>query len=353
MKKAKKALLISIFSLVFAVAIATTSTLAWFAMSDDPTVEEFELTVTTNENLYISASEESGYGFDLAASDLTNYASDSYRLTQDTTIVTGKTYYTTTDQTSFTAVTTPAAESIGTYYEKMGAINTIALDACSPDSAESTMALKKMDGSSAAVGSYYEFNLYFLSAENSAIKLDYDKISIINRVQSTRTVAAPVAISAEDMTKAYGTTTAAAEQYAAIDAKAANAARIAFISGTTAVVYNPNSDKGWSTITTTGQTNMAELVYEYQSGEQITIGDEVSTVSKSTGHATTIVTMAEENSPSTNLRSEATRLGIAGDATLYTGSVKVIVWLEGKDADCFNSIYQDVLSVAIGFTTAA
>ncbi len=56
MKNSVKRLSVSIFVLFVAVCLVATSAYAWFTMSNNPTTGSFDLTVTTTDGLYISAS---------------------------------------------------------------------------------------------------------------------------------------------------------------------------------------------------------------------------------------------------------------------------------------------------------
>ena len=59
MRSANKRMLISFLALVIALMFFTTTTYAWFAMSATPSVEHFNIHVTTQDSLYISADRKS------------------------------------------------------------------------------------------------------------------------------------------------------------------------------------------------------------------------------------------------------------------------------------------------------
>lgn len=60
MKNANKRLLISIAALVISIALAATTTFAWFTMDTTPEINDIDLNVTAQDGLYISESNDEG-----------------------------------------------------------------------------------------------------------------------------------------------------------------------------------------------------------------------------------------------------------------------------------------------------
>lgn len=420
MTKTRKSLVISIFTLVMAVAIATTSTYAWFAMTETPSVEQFELTVTTQDGLYISGNRTSGYKMDLEASSLQvekNF--DFIRLNAATALV-ADTYLKAEDGT-ITVVSdeaTPALNEItvadanaklnenseavvegdkvnlvkvygyydgatlvkGLYFESLtgNIINpnysfsdalaaqpsdwateyntkyvartgeegsytyTAITDETAPDFAGATYCKINF-------ASLYQFDVYFISSAPYSIFMDGDinNTNVTTKTQSSKTVKAPHAVTAEDLVGADSALTTALAG-ANIDALAANAVRIGVVGNANTVVYNPNSNKGWSTIASYNMAHdyynsLASAANQLTAVQKTEAGSVLTTLDTDADGACRLVTLAKVNSGDAIYN-------YFGDGTdVYEGKVTISIWLEGKDADCFESIYEDIMKINIGF----
>lgn len=421
MSKTKKSLVISIFTLVMAVAIATTSTFAWFAMTETPSVEEFELTVTTQDGLFISANHESGYKMDLEALSLqaaknfdftrlnaaTARLADTYlkddvsgtltvvddlatpseleikladanakRVEGSDEVIVGdkvsivKVYghyddVTLTKGLFFESLTgnavaanysfsdaivsepTDWATSYKTnYVERTGSVGDYTYTAITAGSAPT---FSEATYCKIVFANLYQFDVFFISSSPYSIFMDGTETvtNVTTKTQSAKTVKSPREVIAADLVGADATLAEAALG-ANIDAFAANAVRIGVVGTTNTVVYNPNSTKGWSTI---ASYNMAHEYYNSlaSASNQLTAvqkaeaGTVLSVLDTTADGACQLVTLVKTTSGNP-------LFNYFGDGSdVYEGKVTISIWLEGKDADCFESIYEDIMKINIGF----
>lgn len=311
MTKARKSLIISILTLVIAVAVAATSTFAWFAMSTTPEIEGFEMNVTVSDDIYIAAFDK---GVAPTANDVKKF---KYNLATGDFVI-------------------PAETKLDALTPKLKDATTGA------ELAEAGFALTALDGTDAATTAYYEFDLYFLSTKAYKINLDVAKL-VVTSTDSGRIITA-----IDDI----GTTVKAGDR---IKADAANAARIGFTSGATTTVVDPNRAEAnsWTVKETTANVahELFKQTFNTALGDAITnkLAEKEFTGTKDkTNVAATPVTTLVATQASDELYKAFSENGT--EVPSFTSKVTLSIWLEGKDADCFNSIYNDVLKVAMGFT---
>lgn len=188
MTKTTKKLFVSIAVLVLAIALAATTTFAWFTVNKKVTVGNVDVNVTTEaDGLYISA-------------DGTEFA----ETVNIEGIVAELDAITTADGKSFT------------------------------DEKGTVVAAYNADAADAKANKYVEFKLYFRSSTAHTVKFTG---CAVTSEDPAPTVSAPKAWDA--LTESdYGATLAKGDTLAT---RAANAARVSFTSGDTTKVWNPNS----------------------------------------------------------------------------------------------------------------
>lgn len=299
MKSAAKKLIASAIVLVVALSLAVTSTFAWFTMSNDPKVESLNVNVTTSNGLLISATGEEGtYRAILPALDIIKaYYGEAY-----------------TNQTAFDHILTAVTSTNG-------------------------IAFTKIDGTTnAAAGSYLSFDLYFLSDVAQTIKLQPS-------ATNTKVISTPN--EDEDyvnLVKYWGATTLDADYYGTaqgeawapgteIEADAMHAARVSFVNGASAKVWNPYvTDAGYDD----DENNLALDYYKYMNNiTSITVPSTVTSIISEDIYDETLLTLTKGT----------------GD-TVFKGTLTVNIWLEGFDGDCLDSIYGDIISVLLQFVGA-
>lgn len=322
MKNANKRLLISIAALVISIALAATTTFAWFTMDTTPEVNDIDLSVTAQDGLYISGSGTAG--------DFFTNVTDTY---EGTTVL--------------KAITPTTAT--GNAFKKIQEGTTVTEEA-------------------AAATDYYKHTFYLRSQSDYDIYVE--SVEITGTANADRaTIEAWKNLTAADL-GVTGTWTAELEalytdettlteggtivgteilvqkgNVLPFQAAIANAIRVGFYVNSTMYTYKNSLGAvagSWGASATT--LNAAHDYYRtttQMSPADITAFDTawadpeytVSTVGLSTG--TKIADMTK------NVTSD-----------WYEVSVEVYVWADGTDKDCFNEILADGVSIDITFTGA-
>lgn len=197
--------------------------------------------------------------------------------------------------------------------------------------------------------SLYEFDVYFVSSAPYTIFMDGDtnNTNVSTKTQSAKTVKAPHAVTTEDLVGADGSLSQVAAG-ANIDALAANALRIGVVGDANTVVYNPNSTMGWSTIAAYNMAHdyynsLASAANQLTDAQKTEAGTVLTALDTDADGACKLVTLAK-------VTSGDVLYNYFGDGTdVYEGKVTISIWIEGKDADCFESIYEDIMKINIGF----
>ncbi len=238
MKKLNKRLMGSVFALVIALALATTSTFAWFTMNTTPTVEGFNLNVTAQDGLYISVSEVGGtngdYKTSVSADEVLAVIGENLKLD---------------------AVTS----ADGSTFTKLG-------------SAPAT-----------ANTDYAEFQLNFYSTSAYTVKLGSGTVSSTGEKKEAKALAA-IRNKADDADLVA--------QGAAFDTLAANAVRISFTNEGSTTRWEPNSTAGY----TPSEVNVADEYYKQITGKYATGTETITTPVRGTADisATVLCTLAED-----------------------------------------------------------
>ena len=308
MKKATKKLLISAVILVIAISLATTTTFAWFTMNNTPEVNGFNVEVTAVDGLYIST---------VLLVDTTSVvgADGTYKsyVTQEEILTAIKlhTDFTTTgivggDLKNLTAATTSDGT---TFVDKAG--NAMGdVEYTSEDTTNYTFRLyfrsnnaytAKLDMTNSTVTSAHSANYLPVKAWKEINSTDYPNIALVS----------PIAIGEN------------------IDADAKDAVMVSFSNGTTTAVWDPNSTTGYTDNT---DGNIANDYYDYIYGTTTAVG--------------TIITA--------NVDADEVLLTLTGAAdTGYNGYLDISIWIEGWDANCFNTILDDTITTALKFVGTA
>ena len=106
--------------------------------------------------------------------------------------------------------------------------------------------------------------------------------------------------------------------------------------GATGVVWEPNATSGWGDTTKLAKGKFAQLVEESLTG-----------VSSLAGLYTEPAYKAKENISADG--EQIIKLVKDEDSDYFYADVTVVIWLEGTDEDCLNSIFGDKLTIALNF----
>ncbi|MEG1923885.1 MAG: hypothetical protein RR307_05460, partial [Clostridia bacterium] len=351
-------------ALIMTIAMATTTTFAWFTANYNASVQPIELQAKTMGGILISATGVEG----------------TFKAVLNSTDIT-KTY---TSNLNMDAITP-----------------NVGVDKSWIKDTTKGFEFKKSDGKlldvggvyvpSTGAGAYYEFELYIKAEE--AVDIKYSDIKVdVQSAGATDSIQAWPQVDATGKTEATGATAGALvgvdiAQYftdevslnayikaysvanlsfvnctydaekgivfnsgktysdikvivstgSLIYSRASNAARVAFFdcgevgkSATTTYkcVVNPNSANGFNA------GNLQQDYYKYVNGVDAVVTDETITpLYTTTG----------------NMISDATNSNFIQIAGSKTNLIMVRVWIEGTDGDCFNAILNDHLTIALAF----
>jgi hypothetical protein len=331
MKKTVRKLIISAFVLVVALSLAVTSTFAWFTMTNTPSVDSFDLNVTTSNGMTMSLTDTAGsYKTRITNADLLDYL-----ISQN--------------------------------------IVSASLSEFELDAVTSTdgIAFTDLDNNSVAVSDkkFISFPLYFYSAKALTVKLNSTGNSVARKTgQTVSSVTAWKNISAGEYGKnpaglgSADTPSPAIDIGEEIDASAANAVRISFVNaaGTSAVKWYPNPDKGFNgdydyLSVGTGFTP-ANLGLDYFNFKNLSNVTQPELTYSKNYYVTPVydgedkLTTAGNFIINDDLLTLVSGTGVEGEG--YYGHITVNIWLEGYDGDCFDSIFADAITVALQFIGA-
>lgn len=316
---ATKKLLSAVVALVASIGIATGATFAWFTSNQQVTVSPFTVNVTTgDDNLLIAVT---------AASE-TSAADNLFKATIDNTTVTNAINAAVTGETL------------------------VKLDALT--STDNGVTLKNSSSTpvDATTGKFATFAIWFkaTSATEGHNVIVNMGAAADNAVTSAGNVTASHVAAVNAVTAATYTDDDEASDIAAgakISAAAANATRIAFLpaSGGSNKVWCPNEAQLSGAEFTTGTAfTTAKGWYKNNLASDYNIS--VKGGSAVSQQSYTGICVTENKSSDSDVQ-----LLTLSSAT----AVKVVVkiWLEGTDGDCFNSIYNDTITVKLQFVVKA
>jgi len=312
MKATTKKLIAATFVLVVAVALAASSTYAWFAMSNQTEVREFDVQVTAGENLLIAVST---VGDDMP--DLGSFK--AYIAESEIAGTTGVGRY-------YVLGTGSNPDTTDESIEKLGLAT-----------ADDSLAFSDPYGGLLEdEGAYFAFDLHFISNSKLNIKLNTG-----TEITSSGTSTAPVYVWGDVASQTFGQVELGAVD-SAIVAYAKNAVRIAFIDESDDFnVYEPNAQVDDSYGNYGGEDNLAIEYYNYINGSN-SISAPMDTNDEYTAPFDTFTTLGTGSESLLTLAQEG------GTGNFY-GKFTVKIWLEGWDADAFDSIKSQTISTVLKF----
>lgn len=338
MKKAARRIIVSVFALAISLSLAITSTFAWFTMTSTPIVDELSINVTTSEGLEISL-EGGSFKPRISTDEIMEYL-----------FGTGEAYGYAGKYSEFEL--THATSEFGRAFTDMlgGSID---------------------DGD----GAYLELVINFQS--NFAQDVYLNNNTNLNYVTSSKpegAVTTPVVAWKAITDGEYTDTDIDGDGFAIDDVitgvQAANAVRISFDTGADIdgdykpVIWYPNPDKGYNKDTNylkaEGAAFIAKnLALDYYNSN--TGGDDLTLP---TYYNQTITEGEDEEEVTYNgisnysmnfytgnfiTQDKLLTLAKVGEATKFTGTLTIRIWIEGYDGDCFDAIFDDVIKVGLQF----
>lgn len=324
MKNANRRLLISLAALVIAIALAATTTFAWFTMDTTPEVNDIDLVVTTQDGLYIS------FDDGLGSSRTFVQVEDEERVMKAVKL------NSTTMENAFIKL-------------KDGTVDT-------SEAAEDT--------------DYFMTTVYISSASNYSVHLQSVEITI-NNAASLDAVYAWRDITAADINLDTWTEEAAAifenaqegltigqtlegdEVIIPVDTKLPaqfanikNSLRIGFaIDGTMVKVFNPANGEGWEAY----GFNAAHDYFNYKNNT--TLGSDWTTDIYS---STIMFDQNDLPESETDLTEDNMIVDSLGEIIANSGgwrriAIDIYIWAEGTDVDCFNALLATDFQVDLVF----
>lgn len=330
MKKSKK-LLISVFALVVTLALATSATFAWFSLNDKVTVGSFDVSATTgSDGLYISygiAKSDSVFGSKVESDTIKN--DDKIWVTdgaEQNPKVLGYTAMTSDDGIAFKDINDTAKQPNEAY--------TPGKDA-----------------------TFLQFNLSFRSTTPMKVYLYAEGgASAVTAAEGREgiEVAWPGYVATNYYDNTDGATVPsdiAAAEGSKLNARAANAARISFVTNTvdrttpetptltagTAKIWNPNPKKGYY------KGNMASDFNRYNDSATAAVTEKV------LGDKAVVAYTTATADSATPIATTAQAEYIKDTKTPYEAVITINIWLEGTDGDCMNDLFSDIFNVKLAF----
>lgn len=299
MKKATKKLLISAAVLVVALSLAATSTFAWFTMNNEPEVDGFDVNVTANDGVYISTianSEDDTVGADGTFKSYVTSDEVIDAIMENSDFVSGS------DLKNLTAATT----ADGNVFEDENGYSMGDAEYTSEDT------------------THYTFRLYFYSNNAYRLKLNTNDSAVSsNHSANYLPVPAWMEINENDYPHSDLSTPIATGED--IDADAKDAVRLAFDDGSDTNIWDPNPDTGFTDNT---EGNLANDYRDHVYGTTTTVE---SIVANTVDSSEVLLTLT------------------GADDTGYNGYLDISLWIEGWDANCFNTILDDEITTALKF----
>ena len=328
----RKKLLVSIFTLMLALVAVSTTTYAWFTLGNTAEISSVELGVQGADGLTVRITSLNG------ETDVTKLGElSTWKISHDLS-----------DSSVYDVVLKPLhMESDGKLY----AISAVDQNTGAPIY-EPTAAAVSVDKSP-----YVEITFEFRSESKATVQFK----DLQAKADASHTFASPISVIA-GQNVGYGTPAVAVTEhvnniYTITKARLANALRVAVknpaepawnyinprnydhVTGEGADTYHYGTWGGAALAFFNELTDGTELVapkeYVYKGS---VVDDEGNVTDDKNSYDLTkidLVTLEEQTS---------------GDVKYYTGSVTVVLWLEGFDADCFNAIISDSALFDFSFT---
>lgn len=337
--KASKKLIGASVALVAALAVSVGTTFAWFTTNDTVTVEGISANVTTGDsNLEVAILDEagvalSGYAYTL---NLGEKISDKLAALKWNAL---------TDKGAAQAATTTNGFNLTTMGKKEG-VN--AMD---------------VNGSTIKEGNYLAFTLAFRTPSNDDNKADGVELVLTSNssvaskhaneidgaTDAQKAKYAPLVATDNTLETEYGFTDFGANQ--PINVKAQDAMRLAFhqLTGNKVEVADKAGSSGYVWIPSEGTGN---------SGDDVE--SEVYNLAKACEEMFTeetydsLETKYADPGYETELELDESVVITLTDSNdgYLSGYLRVIIWLEGTDSDCLNSIFNDLVEISLEFKLA-
>jgi len=322
MKKLTQKLVLSVITMALVVVALGTSTFAWFTLSNTATVQAFDAQVT------------SGEGIEISLGDFTNEGGGSY----STTASANSTWYTTLSSSAIN-------DRLAVMYDSL--LNPIKLIDVTSSNGTS---LKSRDGLTTYTslsGSYVQFDIFFRSSETKTINWSSVLLGGTTSGWVVDVPFTPANDNAASLEVTSGTLLTASRTAARVS--------IAPVIGTTTstVVYEMPEILNADPVANLTNSNAAPAL-SYATGAEF--GAASYWLEKgNSAISTTGVTLV---GTTTDLGTGQELLTLVDAATAglpagyFYGKVTVRVWLEGWDADAYDTIFSRDLSVSLGFNAA-
>lgn len=235
MNKTTKKVFLSVFTLIIAIALAVSTTYAWFAISTEPEIRQFEVNVTAGENLLVAVTKV-GEGAPLAQAEYKSYIG-----TNEIVGEAGEFFDFENNSFSISGKLTTATSS-------------------------NALGFEKLEGNLlSGEGAYFAFDLHFIGSEPFIIRLHEE--SSVNSIMPEEDNLFPAYVWEDVAGFTFGNVTLGAEG-SQIIAHAKNAVRIAFRDK----IYEPNHDAedAYGRYGLTTGTNLGLEYYNFMLGANFT-----------------------------------------------------------------------------------
>lgn len=327
MKKATTKILLAALSLVMALGIATGSTFAWFTSNRTVTVGAVQAQVVSGtQGLYVAISADGGstYG--------------EFQTSLDTAKI-------------MTALFGANYATAPTGAVKLDALTTTDNGVTLKNEAGETAAAFS---NSSATNPYLEIKLKFRTTVQQDIYLGYlNDAGTAVRNEKDSTID-PVGTYAGTAVKAWKAITTAdygqdVALGAAINARAAHAARVSFNDGTTAKVWAPYD---YTTGNNDGLTEQAGF-YKGNLAEDYRNNLLGKTGSLTVANLNAVKLLEDAVAKAGTDAGSATKIATTQDnhEGAFDAEVTIRLWIEGTDGDCLNSIFNDTLALNLVFNS--
>lgn len=298
MRRSGNKLIKSLIILIVALGVASASTYAWIANNNSAHIEGFNLELSSNPNLLISLSGDNGtFRSKISAAEIRDYLTQEYGA-----------YFALTEATSLDGVN-----------------------------------ITDIDGS--ADVNYITIDLHFQSNVKQKISLKPDQLATFVASQRKEGAVGGNIEAWREISTVYGQEEVI-EAGEKIYADAQNAIRVSF-TGDSTVIWNPNPDKGFC-----NDTNYKSLTEFTTHNLAVDYLNEVygkNLAAPETYYDNFSKNYADAENGNYIIDDTLLTLSYDADREFYTGTLTVRIWLEGWDGDCFDSITNDIITIALQF----
>ena len=366
MKNSKK-LLAAVAALVVALAVSVGSTFAWFTTNDKVTVTGIQATVTTGSaNLEVRLVDKDGAAY-------------TYQIDEKNTWTSTWGYSLTLPEGLFDALELTALTDKGTSFDPAKALAAKGTETEDDDddlefeTTNGANLMNRQGATATASKDYIEFYLQFRTTVGAEASDDDDTAGTVDLVLTEGSKVVTTDRGTEGKIIAWdsyqaGTYGTAISKGDPIDAKASDAVRVAFIpvtnwtdeedgpiEGDSFGVWAPNEATyaGTNTATTQVAEDRGQGFWRANNGNCLAKAYELQQLATyGTGIADEIEIAYTDPGYTGIQEDEDTVVTLDAGDEYYTGMVKVRIWIEGTDGDCFNNIFGDTISATLIFTLA-